>query len=114
MSLGVAIVGCGLIGQKRAKALAGARLVACADVNALVAYYKAELPKRLDKVRAMSGEALATNIDFFGVMKQPAAACIASGCNHSVHHRAQLGTYLRSMGSKVPAIYGQSADTPMA
>ena len=29
---GVAIVGCGLIGQKRAKALAGARLVACADV----------------------------------------------------------------------------------
>ena len=30
---GVAIVGCGLIGQKRAKALAGARLVACADVH---------------------------------------------------------------------------------
>ena len=29
----VAIVGCGLIGQKRARALAGARLVACADVN---------------------------------------------------------------------------------
>ena len=33
MTTGVAIVGCGLIGQKRAKALAGARLVACADVN---------------------------------------------------------------------------------
>lgn len=30
---GVAIVGCGLIGYKRAKALAGARLIACADVN---------------------------------------------------------------------------------
>ena len=29
---GVAIIGCGLIGQKRAKALAGARLVACADL----------------------------------------------------------------------------------
>jgi len=29
----VAIVGCGLIGQKRARALAGARLVACADVS---------------------------------------------------------------------------------
>ena len=29
---GVAIVGCGLIGQKRAKALGGARLVACADI----------------------------------------------------------------------------------
>jgi len=31
--LGVAIIGCGVIGQKRAKALAGARLVACADIN---------------------------------------------------------------------------------
>jgi predicted dehydrogenase len=33
MSLGVGIIGCGLIGQKRAKALGGGRLVACADVN---------------------------------------------------------------------------------
>ncbi|MBX9810883.1 MAG: Gfo/Idh/MocA family oxidoreductase [Burkholderiales bacterium] len=31
--MNVAIVGCGLIGQKRAKALSGARLVACADSN---------------------------------------------------------------------------------
>jgi predicted dehydrogenase len=30
---GVAIVGCGLIGQKRSKALAGAHLVACADID---------------------------------------------------------------------------------
>jgi predicted dehydrogenase len=33
MTPGVAIAGCGLIGQKRARALAGARLVACADVD---------------------------------------------------------------------------------
>jgi len=31
--MNVGIVGCGLIGQKRARALAGCRLVACADVN---------------------------------------------------------------------------------
>ena len=30
--IGVAIIGCGLIGQKRAKALADAQLIACADV----------------------------------------------------------------------------------
>jgi len=30
---GVAILGCGLIGQKRSKTLAGARLVACADLD---------------------------------------------------------------------------------
>lgn len=30
--------------------------------------------------------------------------------NHLVHHRAQLGVYLRLLGIPVPAIYGPSAD----
>ena len=30
--------------------------------------------------------------------------------NHLVHHRAQLGVYLRLNEEKVPAIYGPSAD----
>ncbi len=30
-----------------------------------------------------------------------------------IHHRGQLSTYLRPMGGKVPAIYGQSADEQM-
>jgi uncharacterized damage-inducible protein DinB len=30
--------------------------------------------------------------------------------NHLVHHRAQLGVYLRLNGEPVPAIYGPSAD----
>jgi uncharacterized damage-inducible protein DinB len=32
--------------------------------------------------------------------------------NHSIHHRGQLSSYLRPMGSKVPKIYGGSADEP--
>jgi uncharacterized damage-inducible protein DinB len=32
--------------------------------------------------------------------------------NHIVHHRAQLGVYLRLNGVPVPAIYGPSADEP--
>jgi uncharacterized damage-inducible protein DinB len=34
--------------------------------------------------------------------------------NHIVHHRAQLGVYLRLNGVPVPAIYGPSADDPWA
>jgi len=34
--------------------------------------------------------------------------------NHIVHHRAQLGVYLRLNGVPVPAIYGPSADEPWA
>ncbi len=31
--------------------------------------------------------------------------------NHLVHHRAQLGVYLRLVNEKVPSIYGPTADT---
>jgi uncharacterized damage-inducible protein DinB len=34
--------------------------------------------------------------------------------NHLVHHRAQLGIYLRLNGAPVPATYGPSADEPWA
>lgn len=30
--------------------------------------------------------------------------------NHLVHHRAQLGVYLRMLGVSLPAVYGPSAD----
>jgi uncharacterized damage-inducible protein DinB len=30
--------------------------------------------------------------------------------NHMIHHRAQLGMYLRLMNAKVPGVYGPSAD----
>jgi uncharacterized damage-inducible protein DinB len=32
--------------------------------------------------------------------------------NHLVHHRAQLGVYLRLNEQAVPATYGPSADEP--
>ena len=47
----VAIVGCGLIGQKRAKALAGARLTVCADID----------PRRAEALAASSSGAVATS-----------------------------------------------------
>ena len=33
--------------------------------------------------------------------------------NHLIHHRAQLGVYLRLNGKPVPATYGPSADDTM-
>ncbi len=30
--------------------------------------------------------------------------------NHMIHHRAQLGVYLRMLGQKIPGVYGPSAD----
>ena len=34
------------------------------------------------------------------------------GLNHMIHHRAQLGVYLRLLDAKVPGTFGPSADEP--
>ena len=39
---------------------------------------------------------------------------LVSGLSHTIHHRGQLSSYLRSMGAKVPAIYGESYDSAAA
>jgi uncharacterized damage-inducible protein DinB len=76
-----------------------------------VARYKEKLPAALDRVRAMPGEKLLEVIDMFGMIQMPAVNFISLCVKHSVHHRGQLSAYLRSMGGKIPGIYGPSADT---
>ena len=50
-------------------------------------------------------------LDFFGG-KRPASPMAWSFLFDLVHHRGQITTYLRPMGSKVPQIYGPSFDEP--
>ena len=50
-------------------------------------------------------------LDFFG-KESPAAPMAWSFLFDIVHHRGQITTYLRPMGSKVPQIYGPSGDEP--
>ena len=75
------------------------------------AQYMKTAPAALNRVRAMSGEQLATVIDLLGMVQAPAVNILGIVLNHSVHHRGQLSTYLRAMGGKIPSIYGPSADT---
>jgi uncharacterized damage-inducible protein DinB len=50
-------------------------------------------------------------LDFFG-SRRPASAMAWNFLLDIVHHRGQISTYLRPMGSTVPQIYGPSADEP--
>lgn len=79
----------------------------------IVAFYEKTFPEKLKAIQAMSPADLARSISFFGMMEMPAASFLGMANNHSIHHRGQLASYLRAMGSKVPAIYGGSADEPM-
>ncbi|NOT28649.1 MAG: hypothetical protein HOP16_21415, partial [Acidobacteria bacterium] len=85
-----------------------------ADSAALVAFYSKTLPERLTALAALPGETLLTPISFFGMWEWPRVRFIAFANNHSMHHRGQLAAYLRAMGSKVPDIYGPSADSEKA
>jgi uncharacterized damage-inducible protein DinB len=80
-------------------------------VKGLADWYKHQMPTALEKVLAMDGPKLAAIVEFFG-MKMPNAQYLVWQAVHNAHHRGQLATYLRPMGSKVPSIYGGSADEP--
>ena len=80
------------------------------SVADLVEFYKKTFPEKLAALRAMPAEKQSEVLDFFGAMKMPRARWIGFANNHSIHHRGQLAAYLRAMGSKVPNIYGPSAD----
>jgi len=78
----------------------------------LVAWYEKNVQRGMDRVRAMSSDQLQTPVDFLGLFNFPAAYYLGFLNNHCIHHRGQLATYLRPMGSKVPTIYGGSYDEP--
>jgi uncharacterized damage-inducible protein DinB len=82
-----------------------------------------ELLERFDKNAAAARAAIAnaSDADFAKMWSlldngkklftMPKIACIRGWVmNHSIHHRAQLGVYLRLNNLPVPAIYGPSAD----
>jgi uncharacterized damage-inducible protein DinB len=81
-----------------------------AKVGDVVEFYKKAFPEKLKQLRALPAEKLTAPLSFFGVMEMPTLKYIGFANNHSIHHRGQLAAYLRALGSKVPNIYGPSAD----
>jgi uncharacterized damage-inducible protein DinB len=68
----------------------------------------ADMPRRWETLPAARWNGM---LDFFG-KQRPASPMAWSFLFDIVHHRGQITTYLRPMGSKVPQIYGPSGDEP--
>jgi uncharacterized damage-inducible protein DinB len=79
-----------------------------AEVLATYDTQSADVPARW---AALPDERWTGTMDFFGTHR-PASAMAWSFIFDIVHHRGQITTYLRPMGSTVPQIYGPSADEP--
>jgi uncharacterized damage-inducible protein DinB len=61
--------------------------------------------------KALPAEKWSGTLEFFG-SQRPASPMAWSFLFDIVHHRGQISTYLRPMGSTVPQIYGPSGDEP--
>jgi uncharacterized damage-inducible protein DinB len=61
--------------------------------------------------KALPAERWDGTLEFFG-SQRPASPMAWSFLFDIVHHRGQITTYLRPMGSTVPQIYGPSRDEP--
>jgi uncharacterized damage-inducible protein DinB len=80
----------------------------------LAAWYEQSTADKLQKLKSLTPEQLTKIVDFRGLFQLPAVMYLEFASNHSIHHRGQLSAYLRSMGSKVPPIYGESYDSAAA
>ncbi len=82
-----------------------------AGMDQVITYFDGGFKKNIASLKRLKGAQLAKISDFFG-MKHPLVEFMGFMLVHTVHHRAQLSTYLRPLGGKCPDIYGGSADEP--
>jgi uncharacterized damage-inducible protein DinB len=85
-----------------------------ASTAELLEIFDASVEKGRAAIAGATDEAMSKNWSFrYGdqfSMTNPRTTVIRSFVNHLVHHRAQLGVYLRLNGIAVPGMYGPSAD----
>jgi uncharacterized damage-inducible protein DinB len=74
--------------------------------------YEKQSPGIVKRWEALPAERWTGLLEFFG-RQRPASPMAWSFLFDIVHHRGQITTYLRPMGSTVPQVYGPSADEPM-
>ena len=82
-----------------------------ATVTEMVELYDAQSADILVRLKALPADRWNGTLEFFG-QQRPASPMAWSFLFDIVHHRGQITTYLRPMGSTVPQIYGPSADEP--
>ena len=73
-----------------------------------------EIAEDIARVTSLGADGLTRIVDFRGLFQLPAVVYLHTVQIHSIHHRGQLSMYLRPMGAKVPAIYGESYDSARA
>jgi uncharacterized damage-inducible protein DinB len=82
-----------------------------ATIKQMVELYEKQAADIEQRFAALPASKWTGQLEFFG-KQRPAAPMAWSFLFDIIHHRGQITTYLRPMGSTVPQIYGPSGDEP--
>ena len=82
-----------------------------ASIKDLVDLYEQQSADIVTRLKGLADSRWGGTLELFG-KQRPAAPMAWSFLFDIVHHRGQISTYLRPMGSTVPQIYGPSNDEP--
>jgi uncharacterized damage-inducible protein DinB len=81
----------------------------------LVSLFDQNLQKSMEALKTVTDEQLMKTWKLSNgahtILEQPKVVVLRGMCfNHVVHHRAQLGVYLRLLNVALPGMYGPTAD----
>jgi uncharacterized damage-inducible protein DinB len=81
------------------------------SMSKLAEYYEESFGKRLESIRKLNVKKLTNYLSFYGVFRYPAVVYLTFLHDHTVHHRGQLSSYAREMGSKISMLKGRNGDS---
>jgi uncharacterized damage-inducible protein DinB len=81
------------------------------SMSGLAEYYEERFGKRLESIRKLNSKKLTNYLSFYGVFRYPAVVYLTFLHDHTVHHRGQLSSYAREMGSKISMLKGRNGDS---
>lgn len=80
------------------------------NLSEMAEYYEEHFTDRLESIRKLNPKKLTSYLSFYGVFRYPAVVYLTFLHDHTVHHRGQLSSYAREMGSKISMLKGRNGD----
>ena len=81
------------------------------SMSDLAEYYEKRFSLRLESIRNLNVKKLTNYLSYYGVFRYPAVVYLTFLHDHTVHHRGQLSSYAREMGSKISMLKGRNGDS---
>jgi len=80
------------------------------NISEMAEYYEERFGKRLESIRKLNAKKLTNYLSYYGVFKYPAVVYLTFLHDHTIHHRGQLSSYARELGSKISMLKGRNGE----